>query len=230
MSIAPESHAQTSLAARFEQWIAGGGRRIGQVVLISSGEGWLLVHGSDQSRAGTGMLRRYGDPHDAVDIARYTDDGAFRPLKTAPNLATGWELALKGLDSVRLALDFLYPSAFANWVRWCDREATAPPLREVLSRQTGIYRLTGMITDDEARETVGTVCAGHNCMRRILWELAPGVGWEGLPPEKTAAPACGNACPPDLPILCTDPCAIFLEAARKKVRARRGRASAGDGA
>ncbi len=37
-------------------------------------------------------LEIFRNPEDAIEIARYDDDGNYRPLKTAPNLRHGWRM------------------------------------------------------------------------------------------------------------------------------------------
>ena len=51
----------------------------------------------------------YHSPNDAVELAKFSDDGKYRPLKTAPNLRHGWRLELADLAALQQALDFFYP-------------------------------------------------------------------------------------------------------------------------
>ena len=88
----------------FSRWLASGARRIGQIVLQPGADGsWLACHGEDAALLGTGTLQRHSTAESARDIARNDAEGNFRPLKTAPNLNRGWELALPDAESLRLA-------------------------------------------------------------------------------------------------------------------------------
>src|SRR4029077_11853007 len=99
-------------------------------------------------------LADFTDPHDAIEIARYDDAGNYRPLKTAPNLRHGWQLRLKSLEEVTLALDFLYPAALGTALALTRRALTHVDLRETLARQTGMYAITKKITVDQAEATL----------------------------------------------------------------------------
>ena len=148
-------------------------------------------------------LTPYASPEAARDIARYDADGKFRPLKSAPTLIRGWEITLPDAAALQLALDFLYPAAVANWQRHAD--APIPTLRETLNRQTGIYRVTALLRDDEATQLVADTCHDTKCLRRILWSGQPA---PSPPPEN------------EIPLLCTDACPILIGAARSAVKRR----------
>jgi sirohydrochlorin cobaltochelatase len=59
----------------------------GQVLVRKTGDDLVLCHRDDQAR---GDLAISGNADDAIEIAKYDDDGNYRPLKTAPNLRHGW--------------------------------------------------------------------------------------------------------------------------------------------
>jgi sirohydrochlorin cobaltochelatase len=179
--------------------------QIGQVVIEKNPPGFSLRHEADTGRED---LEISHSPEDALGIARRDDSGDYRPLKTAPNLRCGWELRLDSLAALRLALDGIYPAALGNWRAVLRGEMIAPPLRETLNRQTGMYRITGLLTHNEAARIIDSLCR-PGCLRQILW------------PIESADPVPAPAAPEGrIPLFCTNPCSHFLGKAREAVKSR----------
>ena len=179
--------------------------QIGQVVIKINPEGFCLRHQDD---AGREDLEVFYSPEDALGIARYDDSGDYRPLKTAPNLRRGWELRLDSLAALHLALDGIYPAALGNWRMVLRGEKIAPPLRETLNRQTGMYRITGLLTHHEASRIIDSLCR-PGCLRQILWPIESA--------ESDPAPTAPEG---RIPLFCTNPCSHFLGKAREAVKSR----------
>jgi len=199
------SFAHRSLEALLQAAIANGFQRIGQIVISTCNGNFHLRHEADSASSD---LQIFSSPNDATEIARWDDNGEYRPLKSAPNLRRGWELRLDSIESLHHALDLLYPAALANWRAVLRGEKIAPPLRETLNRQTGMYRITGLLTRDEATQILGSLCR-PGCLRQILWPIEPG----DTAPETLA---------PDhrIPLLCSNVCSLFLGKARETVKSR----------
>jgi sirohydrochlorin cobaltochelatase len=195
-----------------ESWLEAGGERIGEVLIRRAGAGFSLRHAGD---AGSEGLTPHADPEAAREIAKWDAAGAFRPLKSAPSLIRGWELSVADLPALLLALEFFYPAAVGNYLRHATGEAEVPTLRAALGRQTGIYRVTALIRDEEAAALTAEVC-GAQCMRRVLWTLDGTGPWSTVP----AARQCASAAAGELPLLCTDPCQILVGGARSAVKQR----------
>jgi sirohydrochlorin cobaltochelatase len=183
-----------------------GRNRIGQILMESD---FTLRHADD---AGRDDLVRYGSPADAREIARYDAEGNFRSLKTAPNLKGGWLLEVGTLEGMELALEFFYPSALGLWLSHLRGKLHPTTLRETLDRQTGMYRITQLLRDDQASELVGRCCTSEGgCLRTILWDLAPGHPITSLPVSKLSL----EELPPDrIPLLCRELCNLVVAAAR----------------
>src|SRR5262245_38469825 len=49
-------------------------------------------------------------------VAEATSSGAFRPLKSAPNLRAGWYTEARVEAELEQALNHLYPGGVADWV------------------------------------------------------------------------------------------------------------------
>lgn len=183
--------------------LAAGYVRIGEVDIAPAGGGWRICHFEDVDRAG---LEEFDDAAAARAIALYDDGGRYRPLKTAPTLRHGWQLTVGSVTELRHALDFLYPAAIGNLRAWLRGSLEPVPLRNTVNRQTGMYRISGKITDDQAASLVSTLCGG-GCLRHILWPVAP----DGAvtPPAES---------PGRMPLLCGEACNLFVAAARKVVK------------
>lgn len=184
--------------------LAAGFCRIGQVAIESSGADFTLRHVEDSGRD---SLELFEDPAEAAAIALYDDDGKYRPLKTAPNLRHGWILRVASIPDLRLALDGLYPAALGNWRAAIARRLSAVPLRETVNRQTGMYRITGKISEAQAAELRDQLCK-PGCLRRILWSIEP----DSAPPLPVELPA------NEFPLLCAEACNLYIAAARKVVK------------
>jgi sirohydrochlorin cobaltochelatase len=113
----------------------------------------------------------FGRAEDARELAKYDDAGNYRPLKTAPNLRHGWELRLGSVADLHLALDLFYPAALGTWLAFRRNELAATPLRATLGRQTGMYRVTQLIRDDQAEALIQKTCV-EGCLRCRLWTIA----------------------------------------------------------
>lgn len=197
--------AARSLRDLLSTAVALGFNKIGQASFHKTDTGFSLHHVDDASREG---LEPLTDPHDAATIALTDDSNAYRPLKTAPNLRHGWILVLPDIASLHLALDLLYPAALGNWRALLLNKTVATPLRDTLNRQTGMYRVTGLITDDEAQGIVDTLCR-PGCMRQIQWPI-PSDATHHTPRLESH----------EIPLLCTDACSLLIAEARKVVKAR----------
>lgn len=182
-------------------WLDEGGGRIGQIIVRRVAEGFELCHAADAARAD---LALHVTPEAARHIANYDDAGKFRPLKTAPTLAHGWRLVLPDAAALRRALDYFYPAMLGCAASFSRGELPAVPLRDKLARQTGMYRITQTITDEQAREMIDRFCAG--CLKQRLWELS------------APNPRHVSFAPGELPLLCHEACNLLVAEARKVVK------------
>ncbi|MBM3833553.1 MAG: hypothetical protein FJ403_09835 [Verrucomicrobia bacterium] len=136
-------------------------------------------------------------------LAQFTAQGAFRPLKSAPDLQTGWRAVLHTAGELERALDHLYPGAIPNWHAALSATPPVTNYREFTERQTGMYRITQKLTDAQVAGVVDAACSNTVCLKRRLWTVT------GMLPdfarEKSLIP-------------CLEPCALFLEHARKAMR------------
>jgi hypothetical protein len=173
----------------------------GQVLIRRAANGFELRHDADRhANAETLESLTAGGVR---AMAQFTSAGAFRPLKSAPNLRRGWRVAAADESALELALNHLYPGAVADWHA---ARLNPPPItsyRQFTERQTGMYRITTMLNDSIAGAAIRACCHSDFCLKRRLW------GIHGLAPEPPE---------PKSAIPCLEPCAILLEFARKVAR------------
>ena len=170
---------------------------LGQVRILRRGEGFELRHVDDREGKDLKVVR------DLKEIAQCTEDRTFRPLKSAPNLRRGWRAEVRDAEELGLALNSLYPGAVADWFAVRSGRAQPTNYREFTARQTGMYRITAMLSDALAAEATGACCDRKFCLKQRLWTV-PGLAVDDAK-QKSAIP-------------CLEPCAIMLEFARKVMR------------
>jgi sirohydrochlorin cobaltochelatase len=203
-------------------WLAAGARGIGQIEIGRNDSAFILFHRDDAARED---LAIYHSPNDAAEVAKFDDEGDYRPLKTAPNLRHGWRLELADLDALNQALDLFYPGRLAALAAWEAQRLTTTPLRETLDRQTGMYRAAAKVSDDEIDALVGRFCRSQGgapgCLRTILWARdATGARPSlRLPLDKFIAPLDQTGRGENvMPLLCQEACNLLVAEARKVVK------------
>jgi 4Fe-4S iron-sulfur cluster binding domain/DR2241 stabilising domain len=182
--------------ARFDTEIV-----FGQVLVRRLEHGFELRHQADRAAANETLATLIGTELRAW--AQSAAGGAFRPLKSAPNLRAGWRAVAADGAALDFLLHYLYPGAVADWFAAQSPHPPVTSYRQFTARQTGMYRITTMLTDDIAGAAIRACCHIDFCLKRRLWSVA------GLEPEaagqKTIIP-------------CLEPCALMLEFARKVAR------------
>ena len=198
--------------------------RCGQIVVTPQAAGYELRHWQDAERAGDD-LQFHDDPEDAAQLALYDDAGVYRPLKSAPNLRRGWRLVAGDERALRLALDLFYPARVGAWLAFEAGRLVTTPLRETLGRQTGMYRVAGKLTDEQADALVGRFCRSDGgCLRTILWkrDAAGATPSTRLPPEKFDPTHDQTSMGRDgiggIPLLCQEACNLLVAEARGVVK------------
>ena len=198
----------------------------GQILIRKIGKSFVLCHCDDEAR---NDLKMFQKPEDAIEIARYDDDGSYRPLKTAPNLRQGWRMELRTLDELKRALDYFYPGRLDVFIAWQRSQLRTTPLRETLDRQSGMYRVAAKISDAQIDDLVADFCRSNGgCLRTILWERdqSGAIASTKLPTQKfdpawdqvQASGGSGSSTPATVPLLCQEPCNLLVAACRKIVK------------
>jgi hypothetical protein len=173
----------------------------GQVVVRRWERGFELRHVSDLAAAPHTLAALNGTELRAW--AQSAAGGAFRPLKSAPNLRAGWRAMAADGAALELLLHGLYPGAVADWFAARSPHPPITSYRQFTARQTGMYRLATMLPDSIAGAAIRACCHADFCLKRRLWTV------DGLKPgdadQKSVIP-------------CLEPCALMLEFARKAAR------------
>jgi len=192
-------------------------RTVAQVIVRRAGQRFQLRHKDDRdvSPEGLRLLRL----EELRELAQTTEAGAYRPLKSAPTLRKGWQVLAVNGQELEAALNHLYPGALADG---CAAAGANPPVthyREFTARQTGMYRITAMLDDAVAARVITAGCDSKFCLKQRLWTVA------GLEADAPEIQDNSSAIP------CLEPCAVFLEFARKAARMEQeGRATVALGA
>lgn len=174
---------------------------LAQVLVRRRNGGFELRHAGDQNAVADSL--RLVPLNELRALANHTAAGEFRPIKAAPNLRAGWLCRVSSDAELELALNQLYPGAIADWFA---AQLAVPPVthyREFTARQSGMYRITTMLTDPQAAQVIRACCDARFCLKRRLWTV------DGLAPDAADAKSL---------IPCLEPCAVMLEFARKAVR------------
>lgn len=184
------------------QLLTEGKNSIGEIAL---GDNFSLRHREDGD-VDESKLKLYEHPEAAREIARYDERRGYRPLKTAPNLRRGWLLQLKNIEEMALALDFFYPAALSLYGAWLQKKLEMTLLRETLDRQSGMYRVTQRLSEEQAQSLINKTCH-EGCLRKILWSITS---------DQEAEPLIvrGN----EIPLLCREACNLLVAAARVIVK------------
>jgi hypothetical protein len=163
---------------------------------------YRLCHAED---AAADTLEEYTDPLTARELATYTDDGSYRPLKTAPTLRTGWEFPALGPDQLAEAVDFFYPATITNWQHERTDDLDVSHWRETMARQTGMYGVVETWDRGDGHEHAEWVaescCQDSQCLKRRRWQYD----------DKTELATPGG----DGVFPCREPCSLVVTAARK---------------
>ncbi|MEO5720937.1 MAG: DR2241 family protein [Chthoniobacterales bacterium] len=194
---------------------------VGEILIDRTDDEQLrLCHLDDAERVDLKTDRMAGA---AAEIARFDDAGKYRPLKTAPNLRHGWQLILRNIEQLWLAMDFFYPGRMDALQAFGRNALVTTPLRTTLARQSGMYRIAGQISDEQVNELVARVCRSEGgCLRAILWDLdgARTPASSLLPAEKfdPAYDQTRRSEGTTIPLLCPEACNLLVSEAREVVK------------
>ncbi|MDX1952828.1 MAG: DR2241 family protein [Verrucomicrobiota bacterium] len=179
-----------------------GSIRLGQVVIfLGEGNRFELRHQEDLTEDPNSLSE--ADLKELRKIADFTASGQFRPLKSAPNLRKGWKHLTSTLPALEIALNILYPGALADRHALLTNRGKPTDYRPFTARQTGMYRITTMLSDEQAAASVRACCHLRFCIKQRLWTV----------PNLPVDPAEEKS---NIP--CLEPCAVMLEFARKSMR------------
>lgn len=195
---------------------------VGELEFEESSTGYRLYHWTD--RNSLQRAQRYHSSEAARELAKYDVGGKYRPLKGAPNLSSGWVIELETIDELRKALDYFYPGAIATWIAFQNGKTRPVSLRETVNRQSGMYRVTRKLGNEQAQTLVKEACRSEDCcLRTILWGIEENQTPDFLPPSKsdpTFDQTGQNRAA--IPFLCLEACNLLIAKARSTLSRRSG--------
>ena len=196
----PEMNVAAASREAFAAWIdeSTEGRTFGQVLIRPAAPGYSLRHRDDADAVG---LKVHEDPRSAREIAKLTEGGEYRPLKSSPNLRRGWAIRVPDAGELAVAMNYLYPAGLVHWHLHRGGRLEITSFRENAARQSGIYKRIQRLSDKGVQDAARACCEDAVCLKRTLWDVD----------EKT---------PLDMnrgegEISCPEPCSIFISFARR---------------
>lgn len=175
--------------------------RMGQLLIL---EGFHLRH-ADETLPEDSLIKIESLEH-LRDIVKCDAAGNFRPLRSAPNLRSGWSYGPLSFSELYEALNFVYPAAIANWSLFCSEALPVIEYAETAERQTGMYRVTRTLTSEQLGELVQDVCQS-GCLKQRLWH-----------PNASSVTAAAS----EIRLLCPEACNYFIAKARAKLKGGEG--------
>ena len=185
----------------FAAWVeaAPDGRVFGQVILRPDATGGYALRHVDDAHADD--LAVSDDPRAAREIARLTQEGEYRPLKSSPNLRRGWDLRVADAGALATAMNYLYPAGVVHWHLYREGRLGLTSFRDNAARQSGIYKRVQRLSDRGVLDAARACCEDSVCLKRTLWEVD---GKTQLEMDRG-----------DGEIPCPEPCSIFVSFARR---------------
>ena len=199
----PRGNTAAEARAAFAEWVKGsiGGRSFGQVVVRPLPEGGFELRHAEDAGAPEGVLASHEDPRAAREIAKLTEEGEYRPLKSSPNLRRGWRLRVEDAGGLYVAMNYLYPSAVVHWFLYRNGRLEITNYRENAARQSGIYKRVQRLSDGGVQNAARACCEDAVCLKKTLWDVD----------ENT--PLGSERGEGEIP--CPEPCSIFVSFARR---------------
>jgi hypothetical protein len=198
----PETSGNVAAASReaFAAWVdeVAEGRTFGQVLVRRTATGYSLRHVED---AGATNLELHEDARAAREIAKLTEDGEYRPLKSSPNLRRGWEIRVRDARELAIAMNYLYPAGMVHWHLHREGRLEITSFRENAARQSGIYKRIQRLSDRGVQDAARACCEDAVCLKKTLWDVD-----ERTPLEMERGEG-------EIP--CPEPCSVFISFARR---------------
>ena len=185
----------------FAAWVDGApdGRVFGQVIIRPVVPlGYSLRHAGDAEEE---VLTVSEYPREAREIAKLTESGEYRPLKSSPNLRRGWELRVADALGLVTAMNYLYPAGVVHWYLHREEKLHLTSFRENAARQSGIYKRVQRLSDEGVQDAALACCEDTVCLKKTLWDV------DGDTPLDVDR---GEG---EIP--CPEPCSIFVSFARR---------------
>jgi sirohydrochlorin cobaltochelatase len=177
--------------------------KMGEVIIRPSpGGGSFHVLHRDDFHLDPATLRILPSSEELREMIRLDAQGSFRPLRAAPSLRRGWLIHTPNLETLQLALDYIYPGELANWTLWLSTALPVTPWSETAGRQSGRFHVVHEMEEAAVQELIASTCA-RGCLKQRLW-------------PSTAQPL--HAPLDEIPLICPEACNFLVGKAREKLK------------
>lgn len=193
----PLAHAERALLERLAE--RGEATLLEVHVRADAAGGFELRHAAD-AHAAADSLRGVADAPTLERLARRTEAGTHRPLRTAADLPRGWRAHAVTGRALADALVALYGPALTHWHLGERGALPVRTFRATAARQSGLYARLAQVEPVAVEAAIARVCDGCPCLRRRSWTVAAAVA-------ETRAGAAGT-----LAVPCPAPCPVLLTA------------------
>jgi sirohydrochlorin cobaltochelatase len=173
----------------------------GQLSLTVRDDGYDVRHEDDLGKH-TDELDAYDDPKDARFLAKFDDEGEYRPMRGETTLPTGWVFQSLDADGLVEVVRRIYPTSIENAYLESRGELDVTNWEETAGRQTGMYADVDELTGDALRRATDAFCASR-CAKRREWEESE---------DRTV----DSESEGDFP--CREACSLFISGAREFVK------------
>ncbi|MDZ7688828.1 MAG: DR2241 family protein [Halobacteriales archaeon] len=202
----PEKGVRAAAESWFVGWVdeAETRRSWGELAVTAREDGYDVRHEGDV-RVPAEELETYDDPSDALNIAKFDDEGEYRPMRGETTLPTGWVFTSLDADALVEVVRRVYPASVENAYLEKEGALDVTHWEETSERQTGRYADVDELTGDALRTATEAFCASR-CVKRRVWEESES--------ETIDSPTEG-----DFP--CREACSLFVSGAREFVKQER---------
>lgn len=153
---------------------------------------FMAQHVAD--RNSTNKLTRLTTVEEVLKWSETTNSGENRPLKTAPDLKSGWVISETSIEMFVKKIDALYPNVLQDTVDYYTATNTPLDFRSLIASMENCTGFANQVTDAQINKVMRDQCF-RGCLRRIAWGIDNKCPVSKLPPPQSAIPAvCNRAC------------------------------------
>jgi len=177
----------------------------GELALTAHSSGYDVRH-TDDTGTPAEELEAYDDPTKAREIAKFDDEGGYRPMNGETTLPTGWVFPSLDADGLTEVVGHIYPASLENRYLELNDALDVTQWDETSERQTGIYADVEELRGEPLRCATEAFCASR-CVKRREW-------------EETEDETIDSESEGDFP--CREACSLFVAGAREFVKQEKG--------
>ena len=101
------------------------------------------------------------------DIRVFMREDPFRPLPTSDDLPMNWHVDVESMEQAYTVVETIYPSVIADWANYKNNNFITETLKDIGTRQVGLFKDIHLIEPIVIQNTVEQLCA--RCMRQPSW-------------------------------------------------------------